>query len=296
MMTLIHQTQVTGTQSNGIRITGLKGNFFIVIFFIIDLWRENIMKTLMQKFIIISAIILIPTSWAADLTIPNTFVSGTPAVAAEVNANFTAVKTTVDALSTTVENLSFVPETNSVTTITIEDGAVTNPKLAADSVDSSKITNGSIGNLDISNAAAISASKISGDTGIEFDMIGSCSAIAVSPSVTNCGSISITAPGPGYILLSLTGTAVTFGQGTTARVGIGASISTFEVNSVRIGVLDGTDTLRREFSPSSSGVVEVTQAGTYTYYANAYRPSVFSSTTVNLADLNFTGVFIPKRY
>ena len=54
------------------------------------------MKTLMQKFIIISAIILIPTSWAADLTIPNTFVSGTPAIAAEVNANFSAVETAVD--------------------------------------------------------------------------------------------------------------------------------------------------------------------------------------------------------
>ena len=35
-------------------------------------------------------------SWAGDLTIPHDFVSGTPAVAGEVNANFDAVETAVD--------------------------------------------------------------------------------------------------------------------------------------------------------------------------------------------------------
>jgi hypothetical protein len=41
--------------------------------------------------------ILSPTpAPAGDVTIPNTFQSGTPAVAAEVNANFTAVETAVD--------------------------------------------------------------------------------------------------------------------------------------------------------------------------------------------------------
>ncbi len=34
------------------------------------------------------------------LTIPNTFTSGTPAVATQVNANFTAVKTLLDAVET----------------------------------------------------------------------------------------------------------------------------------------------------------------------------------------------------
>ena len=35
-------------------------------------------------------------AWASGVTIPNTFTSGTPAKAAEVNANFSAVKTAVD--------------------------------------------------------------------------------------------------------------------------------------------------------------------------------------------------------
>jgi len=36
-------------------------------------------------------------AWYATLTVPNTFVAGTPAVAADVNANFTAVQTAVNA-------------------------------------------------------------------------------------------------------------------------------------------------------------------------------------------------------
>jgi hypothetical protein len=52
----------------------------------------------------------------ATLNVPNTFVNGTPAVATEVNANFNAVKTFVEALSA---------GTN------IDDGAITYSKLNA---------------------------------------------------------------------------------------------------------------------------------------------------------------------
>jgi hypothetical protein len=40
------------------------------------------------------------------LTIPNTFTSGTPAVATQVNANFTAVKTLLDTVETTANSAS----------------------------------------------------------------------------------------------------------------------------------------------------------------------------------------------
>ena len=52
----------------------------------------------------------------ATLNVPNTFVNGTPAVATEVNANFNAVKTFVEALAA---------GTN------IDDGAITFSKLNA---------------------------------------------------------------------------------------------------------------------------------------------------------------------
>jgi len=52
----------------------------------------------------------------ATLTIPNTFINGTTAVATEVNANFTAVKTFVEGIAA---------GTN------IDDGAITYSKLDA---------------------------------------------------------------------------------------------------------------------------------------------------------------------
>lgn len=43
-----------------------------------------------------AAMLISSTAWAGALTIPNTFSAGTPAVAADVNTNFTAAKTAVD--------------------------------------------------------------------------------------------------------------------------------------------------------------------------------------------------------
>ena len=46
--------------------------------------------------------------WAGNVTIPNTFVSGTPAKASEVNDNFSAVKTAVDDNDARLTNLESV--------------------------------------------------------------------------------------------------------------------------------------------------------------------------------------------
>jgi len=54
------------------------------------------MKILLQKAIGIVSIIITSTAFSGELTTPNTFSSGTKAVASEVNANFTAVETEVD--------------------------------------------------------------------------------------------------------------------------------------------------------------------------------------------------------
>lgn len=53
---------------------------------------------ILDKALIVSVVATMSTSvvWAGNVTIPNTFTSGTPAVAAEVNENFNALETEVD--------------------------------------------------------------------------------------------------------------------------------------------------------------------------------------------------------
>lgn len=54
------------------------------------------MKTLKNTIACTTLMLLATNTFASELTIPNSFTSGTKAVAAEVNANFTAVKSAVD--------------------------------------------------------------------------------------------------------------------------------------------------------------------------------------------------------
>lgn len=72
----------------------------------------------------------------ATLVIPNTFVNGTAAVATEVNANFTAVKTFVEALAAGT-NL----DVNAVTETKILDQTITYAKLASSITDIISIAN-----------------------------------------------------------------------------------------------------------------------------------------------------------
>lgn len=69
------------------------------------------------------------------ITIPHSFVNGNIAEAAEVNANFTAVKNYVDGLSTgaNIDNSAIVTASianYAVTTAKIADGAITESKFA----------------------------------------------------------------------------------------------------------------------------------------------------------------------
>lgn len=67
--------------------------------------------TLQMKRILTSAffsIMVVGVVWAGSVTLPNTFTAGTTARAAEVNANFTAVKTAVDDNHTRITRLETI--------------------------------------------------------------------------------------------------------------------------------------------------------------------------------------------
>ena len=65
------------------------------------------------KWLVALAAVFVPASLTAAVTIPNTFTSGTPIVAAEMNANFSALKTFVDGLEATINGKADAPATGS---------------------------------------------------------------------------------------------------------------------------------------------------------------------------------------
>ncbi len=77
------------------------------------------MKNLTKTIITVGMILGLQSAYAAQLTIPNTFTANSPAVAADVNTNFTAAKAAVDdndariiALDARIAALEAVTDTN----------------------------------------------------------------------------------------------------------------------------------------------------------------------------------------
>jgi len=87
--------------------------------------RRNMKKT---HFITMAAAAMLISSgaWAGALTIPNTFTAGTPAVAAQVNANFAAAKTAVDDNNTRITANAATAATNATNIAANTASAATN--------------------------------------------------------------------------------------------------------------------------------------------------------------------------
>jgi len=136
------------------------------------------------------------------------------------------------------------------------------------------------------------SNNLTDEAGVDYKDGGSC--LDVPTSVRNCDSISVTAPSSGWVQVECKAYAVTFGEGTTVVLGVSTASTTIG-ESTRAGVLDGTDTKRREFPMHTFAVFPVS-AGSRTFYCNAQKPSVFSRQTVNIADIYMKAVFFPTRY
>lgn len=128
----------------------------------------------------------------------------------------------------------------------------------------------------------------SGRTIIVFNDISSVSDIPITPQ--NLGSINLYAPTDGNVILTATATVVTFGDDTECVFGLGTTAGDTDLRETRVGVLDVMGSQRREFSSTSIAIVPVT-AGKQTFYATAYKPSVFRSQLINLGNVYLTAIF-----
>jgi len=89
------------------------------------------------------------------ITIPNTFVDATIAQASQVNANFTAVKTFVDALQAGTNITA-----GAIQTAAIADNAITSVKITAGAVGTTAIADGSVTTAKLATPASGDSDQI----------------------------------------------------------------------------------------------------------------------------------------
>lgn len=148
------------------------------------------------------------------LTTPNTFTASTPALSAEINANFQAIATLLNSTKLNGDNL----QTGGVPTAALADGAVTKAKTSSDIVDGVTLERAAGGELQVK------------DEGITLAKLAAAIAESLIPTSTILAYGGDTAP-TGYLLCD--GTAV-------SRTGSTAAL--FAVVGVAYGVGDGTTT------------------------------------------------------
>ena len=123
---------------------------------------------------------------------------------------------------------------------------------------------------------------------IEYNNIGSVSGITTTTQ--NLGSVTLSVPTNGYVLLIATAEVVTFGDSTRCWFGLGTTSGSVNLHESAVGVIDGTGTQRRTFSITSLAFVYVTP-GSHTFYSTAYKDPVFDAQSINLANIYLTAVF-----
>lgn len=123
---------------------------------------------------------------------------------------------------------------------------------------------------------------------IEYNNIGSVSDITTTTQ--NLGSVTLSVPTNGYVLLIATAEVITFGDSTRCWFGLGTTSGSVNLHESAVGVIDGTGTQRRTFSITSLAFVYVTP-GSHTFYSTAYKDPVFDAQSINLGNVYLTAVF-----
>lgn len=178
----------------------------------------------------------------------------------------------------------------------IAPNAVGASELAANSVNNGHIINSTIIDEDISPSAAIAASKLFGDAGIEYNLTAVLQTwYSGEVDTRSMGSITMSIPTSGYVLLMYTGSAIFGNEGRLMRVGIGLDATTMISNYLYLGSLSGSGTDTYYIPWNITEVVNVT-AGTHTFYALTNSYTGYASGSVTMRKETLIGIFIPKRY
>jgi hypothetical protein len=185
--------------------------------------------------------------------------------------------------------------TGAVGAAEIADGSVGALEIATGAVGSIEIATGTILDVDINASAAIASSKLFGDAGVEYSQSYTGDSWSVGEYDTrSLGSITMTIPASGYVVVTHTGWAYLYNETRVMGVGVGSNITTI-LNDVWLGKREGAGVDNWYVPYSVTGVFEVT-AGSRIFYALGRGTSSFATGTAYLQKETLIGIFIPKHY
>jgi len=186
-----------------------------------------------------AAMLLSSTAWAGALTIPNTFTAGSPAVAADVNANFTAAKTAVDDNNTRINANAAAATTNATNIAANTTSAATNAtNIAANTA--AAATNATNIAANTTNIATNTAAAATNATNITANTIA-ITALQLTNPVTTVISVPAggTAVANGTALMNAV--AGITGSSPTNQFTVKLAVGTYDLGTQMLQLPDGTN-------------------------------------------------------
>jgi hypothetical protein len=118
----------------------------------------------------------------------------------------------------------------------------------------------------------------------------------VEPTITSMGSISVTVPGPGTLLLLLSGNLLIRDDVGVAIIGIGETATAFSTaTNVGRARVDLNNNIISFETFNLMHVVPVATAGTRTFHALVQRNPNFGTAPMSVGGTNLVALFIPTR-
>ncbi len=163
-----------------------------------------------------------------------------------------------------------------------------------------RIADGTQGNNKMLGSDAGGTASWVGAPGVDFVEAGSGGTISTTQAGSVITSVTLTTPGPGYIIVHASGSiyhSYTSSGSFMLRVKVSGTSSDVSENPgiqfIRKGGFP-TTTGTNMYPFSVSRVFEVASAGNHRFYLNAWHQVV--NGTLSLSDHTFIGVYVPHRY